>query len=1216
MGKKNYHNKPKRVQKREPRLAETPFSLEGKKHIMGAYFNMAQSNFYKTLIEIFMKSDVKVNAHWSTHEILQQLEKGIQGSLLKTNDQAVRMQRLLFRHFPILGPVLADQIGYQVGKSKEKKSNVYQTEELLRGASLEKCIKIVLQLGKTLGECRNYYTHFSPYNSAEDLKKQYDNQYVVAKYLEKAFTASRRIDKQRNLLTNEELEFLTGIDHYRKEKNENAAPGDYRSSFVFVEREDWYFRIRGERTIEETGEKNMALSDFGVLYFCAIFLSKSYAKRMIEETELLAPDKSPFKGEENDIVREMISIYRMRMPKGKRLDSNDTLTALAMDMLNELRKCPLPLYDVISQEGKDFFADEVKGDDEDLPETVKRIRSTDRFPALILRYIDSKKLFNTIRFQVKLGKFRFRFYEKNGVDGEQRVRTLQKEINGFGRLQEIEELRKKRWADLLQQSELMDVKLEDEETVLQLQQFTRDMADSKPYVTDHKASYNIVGNRIGLYWNAQASDCLKDGAYLPELQSKDGKASVEMPCPKASLSIYDLPAMAFYQYLLGKNNCAGSAFPSCETLIKETCRHLTAFFKDVYDGKVPEFSSKEEFSKYLESEYHGLHIQWIPEKLVNYFLKKHTLSASKLFKERSMVILNEKKERAERRLNKYKDALKAIGGDDNKYGKKGFADIRYNQMANYIAESLLDWQPSADNGRNKLTGQNYNSLVAFLATYYGCKSIGELRQLLVKAGLIGGNYQHPFIESVLCSGPKDIEALYRKYLEKEIEHLGKCIDRKVKLESIPFLHANRKKWQPKNDSYYRELAGRYLEIEPGKAATIFLPDGLFTPYILQLLKEKYADNESLMMHLKCDEDCENNGDDKIHNAAYLISRYFEFVRGDNGQPFYRTNKHDGRLTRFARTYDIFNILNNVKVRNALQPIYLSTDEIRERFVQKKGDKKVIDMEIKNHLAGMSYRDRGSHKTLEEAKEAMERKLRQAIRFCKDNERAIRRYKTQDMVIFLLAQELLQEIIPDNEQVNDRNFMLKKVCEKNFLSQTVRMEKDFVVDVEGEKKSFKVVHESMSLKNYGEFYRLVYDERLLSLLAQLANCKEISYADLNTEFARYDQVRSSVFEAIQDIERIIIDNYPELNQPDNEAFHVEGKTIPKRNNFKSLIALLVQTGDSHLSEDEKALIVSIRNAFSHNSYRIPLQETVIELPKVADLIFKLIDYYHKKVTGTK
>ena len=1222
MAQQNNHTE--RSPRRQPRTARTPFSLEGKKHIMGAYFNMARSNFYKTLLEILIKTGVKgINQKTEFKDILKKFEKG---DLLKTNDQKMRMQQLLFRHFPILGPIMANEKSYQV--SKTQKSKVKLTEDLLRGVSLEECLKVISLFAKTLDDCRNFFTHFAPYNSVDSLKEQYLNQHIVAKYLDKAFVASRRINKERNMLTTHELEFLTGIDHYlEKDKLDEAGNkiitlnkryGKEMPVTIHVEREDWYFRIFGERTIEGIPEKYKALSDFGLLYFCVIFLSKTYAKRLIEETELLALGNSPFEGVENDIVREMMSIYRIRLSRGKKLDSNDTYTALAMDILNEVRKCPMPLYDVISKAGQDSFSDDVEGGDNTLPEKVKRLRNTDRFPHLVLRYIDVKKKFDTIRFQVELGKFRFKFYEKTGVDGETRMRTLQKEVNGFGRLEEIEKERKEKWADMIQQSELTDVLLEDNETILQLRQFADDTVESKPYVTDHKANYNITNNRIGMYWNSSPTDLLNSKKiYLPQLNSENENAQVEQPCPKASLSVYDLPALAFYLYLHGKNGCADNErFPSPEKIIKNTYNHLRDFFKDVKEGKVPKFSQQEDLADYLKKTYHGISIQWVPEKLLDYLLNKKSLGASRLFKERSNAILEERKMRLEQRLERYKKDREAIGSDDNKYAKKGYAEIRYSRLAKSIADSLMDWQPSAANGSNKLTGQNFNVLVAFLATYHSGRPIGELSALLRKAGLTEGAYKHPFIQEVLNLGPKNIETLYQKYLEKEIDYLQKCLHGGVDKKSIPFLHANRKKWQPKDERYYRELAGRYLEIEEGKAATILLPDGLFTPYILNLIKEKYGNYETLTLFLNGEEGAESNN--RLNNASYLISKFFEIVRGDNGQPFYLTKKADGKTTSFARTYDLFNILNNKKEKNALVPIYLSTDDINQRLTQRDGYEKCIELEIERFLKNMGIRDRGNHKTMEEAREAMDRKLHHAIRFCKNNERAIRRFKAQDMVLFLLAQDLLQDIIPDKEQVNDRNFMLKKVCEDGFLSQAVRMEKDFEVTVDGNKKNVKVVQENMSLKNYGEFYRLVNDERLLSLLGQLSECDKITHADLHSELAHYDQGRSSVFKNIQEIEKMVLDTYPELNQPDSAAFLMEGTNVPKRNNFMSLIGLLEQSDDHLLDEKEKKLLISIRNAFSHNTYKIDLHQALpdekIELSKVADLIFKLMDNYRKKVVG--
>ena len=130
----------------------------------------------------------------------------------------------------------------------------------------------------------------------------------------------------------------------------------------FVEYPDYYFRIKGERQLVDIAGKTLneeqaqnALTDFGIVFFCTLFLQKTYAKMMQEELKLYenGPYRGDVKGKENDdakkntILREMLSIYRIRVPRGKRLDSKDDATTLSMDMLNELRKCPMPLYDVL-----------------------------------------------------------------------------------------------------------------------------------------------------------------------------------------------------------------------------------------------------------------------------------------------------------------------------------------------------------------------------------------------------------------------------------------------------------------------------------------------------------------------------------------------------------------------------------------------------------------------------------------------------------------------------------------------------------------------------------------------------------------------------------------------------------------------------------------------------------------------------------------------------
>jgi hypothetical protein len=90
--------------------------------------------------------------------------------------------------------------------------------------------------------------------------------------------------------------------------------------------------------------------------------------------------------------------------------------------------------------------------------------------------------------------------EKTCINGEEEIRSQQKEINGFGRIQEIEQKRQTEYQDFLQTAKEKSVKIEGEDINLDLLQFEKDSADSKPYITDSRAYYNIHNNRIGLLW--------------------------------------------------------------------------------------------------------------------------------------------------------------------------------------------------------------------------------------------------------------------------------------------------------------------------------------------------------------------------------------------------------------------------------------------------------------------------------------------------------------------------------------------------------------------------------------------------------------------------------------------------------------------------------------------------------------------------------------------
>ena len=1176
------------------------FVIDGQnKHILGGYFNMARYNFYKTIMEIFAKVGIKgrygedeidrvldalykVNCGQEAQLDKEQEDWAKNKKLLLAVEKQCLMQKLLFRKMPFFGPIMANVASHNVYKTK--KSNVVDDEDLARGVSFDACLDVLRILAGCLKDCRNEYTHFKNYNTKDEQDGIDYRRDKVAIWLDDMFADSRRVLKTDGLVTKTEIEFLTGIEHYKK-KNIIDENGERKT--IHVEREDYYFKIT--RAAEKTSgdKKYKTLTDFGVVYFCVLFLSKTYSKRLVDEIKLMKGSK--FKGVENDIVREMMSLYRIRLSRGKQLDVRDTSMSLALDMLNEIRKCPKELYDVIEKKNKEKFEDKVDMDvegTENEQETVARIRYSDRFPYLVMKYIDENELFERIRFHIRLGNYRFEFYNKTCINGDDQVRSLQKEINGFGRIHQLEEKRKEMYKDMFQEKEYESKKLEHEDLYLDLLQNKEDAIDTKPYITDHEAYYNIFSNRIGLYWentwNPSEYVLLskdKKGLYLPSLADvQDGR--VDMPAPKAMLSVFDFPAMMFYDYLLKSTTIGKNEYETVEGVIINKSDALSTFFSQVSKGEFTPCKDKDELKKKLEAK--GLRISEIPEKLRDYLssksvdhnerLKNHALG---LLKSRYLDLLDRRKN--------YEEDRKRIGEKDNKYGKKGFRDVRHGKLAIYLSQSVMDWLPKDSEANAKLTGLNYSKLQAFFATYGPRKTFDELDSVCKEAHLD----QHPFLKYVLNKEPNGIEPLYLAYINSEIIQLRKylniknseTIDLKDDIDylEIPFVHHDRKRWERRNEQYYRDLAGRYLRIggqgkekDKVKEVPMNLPDGLFTPYILKLLKEKYANNKELQEKIKDEKlgSIVKGKEEKLNgNAAYLISSFFECVLKDKSQEYYT----------YKRSYELFNKLDNDEKS-------LTTDEINERL--KRGDvekPKPIQKEIERFGDAIKKFDRRNHKTLQEAKEAMKKKLTGLIQEVKMNERTIRRYKTEDAILFLMAKRTLSGTILEGQ--DDQLFMLKDVFTDTFLNQTFDFE--FPIKVDGNDRQITIKQNGMSLKNYGEFHRLLNDDRMPTLVNLLLDkgVTEVEYSNLWGELTSYDISRSSIFKAAQDFEKQILELHP-LNDPNDNRFYIDNDPtkLARRNNFRSLLELLDK---NLLSYEDKELIISIRNAFCHNFYPMKL-----------------------------
>lgn len=1219
------------------REAKSDFRITDKA-ILGGYYNLARLNFFKTMMTILGQIEVDIkpikedNLSDYLRDILAKLNgnddevtKGHQTWLedLKLgNEKLLLLQKLLYEHFPILGPIMASESSYKIYLLKNDKGKHFESSKVMRGVGLVQCLEVIWKIAQCLNDLRNFYTHYKPYNSVEDQRLQYRLQNTVAIWLEKVRDASRRIDKQRNKLSMREMEFLTSVDRYMSKSIEdefgNIVPDkNGKAKKVSVEYPDYYFRIGTERDlVDAKGEiiENeaplRALSDFGVVFFCILFLEKSQARLL--QDELMLYENGPYDGRypgdqaKNDILREMWSIYRIKVPRGKRLDPLDDSTQLAMDMINELRRCPMPLYDVLGKEGQRFFEDKISHPNEKTPEVYKRVRSTDRFPYLALRYIDLNRCFDDIRFHVQLGCFRFKFYEKTTIDGDVTVRSLQKEINGYGRLQDMERLRKEHYGDILQQSELVEA-AED----ISILNIIPDTTQTTPYITDSAASYNIHNNRIGMFWDDNTEPALLTGdekCYLPELAvDSDGKAPVVMPAPRASISVYDLPALIFYQYLYEICKMDGIIMPSPEAIIKRKYNLLVKFFTDVSTGALGPVNSKEAINNVLAQ--YGMLFSEVPQKLIKYLTGDDDGKKNRLHTYALNVLVN-RYNRISGQIDRLHDARKMVGNKQNKYGKKSFIDVSPRQLAEQLMKSIIEWQPSVDNGRNKLTGLNYQKMIAFLAAYTDEVRFSELEAIFRRANLLDGPGAHPFLCEVLKLAPENIEVFYELYLEKEKTKLGSYLSGNVDKEgivitclkedvsTIPFLHSGRTRFQPTDGIYYRNLASRYLCVD-GRRSTIMLPDGLFTAFILEAFSKKpFGDNIALQSHLQ-DKDLNNN-------AAYLISMYFEHVLHDHSQPFYLSNDSSDR---FARCYELFAILQKQDGKNnELRPVPLTPIQITNTLTNRPQKvEKQIDIDIKKY-ALRSRKDR----------DAVIQRLKHKVGDVKKNERAIRRFKTQDMILFLMSKHILDQVLMEQNEDCATLFKLENVCAKGFLSQSFTAKFKIPITIKKDKNEkevvdFYVVQENMSIKDYGVFYQLLDDERVKTLLAKIVEQRVVRFSALISELASYDHNRSRMFRSMQQFEQRAFNQHMDaltsLDHPDfmfKEVKNKKDRVGVRRNSFKHLLELLLDMDDAGLKPEDIEWLNKVRNAFCHNSYLMDMQQIEKTLPRIITQIVDRVE----------
>lgn len=1112
------------------------------KPVMASYLNMARHNAYRTLIHISTQMQIAEQGDedkLAKFEIWKKLEKA-------PAPEQMKLIKLLQKHFPVL----------QAFFNYEKKAG----KAMVDTSAHDVRHFFVKQLLPTLSRIRNEYTHYA----AKPRPQKEEGE--LRPYLRQALADSVPAVFDRFAVE------VVEDNKCKKKKPTQPKVVSEAVKKIFPEP----FDKKGNKKSIYNLVSGDAFSDLGIVFFTCLFLERRYTAMFLDA---LKPWPESFNEVQRKAVFEVFTYDHIRLPREK-YDSVTPDYALGLEMLNELQKCPAELFDILSSKDQERLSVDIKSDDPDVVTDdgvtvkggkVQMKRVSDRFARMAMMYIDRTNAFKNLRFMVHLGNYRFKFYMKQCVADKEAdtLRTLQKEINGFGRIDEIEAARRQMYAPMFKAT----VKKENAAGV-EVEELQPDHAGMNPYMTDTKANYVFDNNRIGL--RAIGGD-REPRLYLPALTENgepiDDAKQIKLYTPNAWLSVYELPGLIFYKLLCDTYPEQAEKLGDAEKVIMSYINAYRKLFKNIRDDK---------FEGWDENRYSPLTLEDLPVKIKTY-IQKPNESANPLFVLKARAVIRELIEATEKEIERFNRKLDRLTDREVRPDKK--TDLRPGAIATRLSRDIMYFAPKSE-AKDKMTSANFNSLQSALAL--SKYSVKRMRGMVDELG-------HPFIGEAFdnyAATNFKIYDFYKIYLQCRLEYLkSKQGLGKAELEKLPFLHPDRAKWQKRDKKGIQELAGRYLKIGDVDFPHGFeLPRGLFTARAEAIMRAAGVLTEPV--------------GDRKPSMTNLINHYFTHVLEDDNQPFYGWSRHYEVFDRLAATKD-----DKRPVAHFLSPAQLCEKmKVRKRLRPSKFMLNKALESVNNGLPDEEHiKDIYDYRITSLAKE----RLKKDYAEYDDNERMLRRFAVQDKLIFLMAKDILLGVGGIKKEALGK-FKLRDVMpggKDSILEMTV----PFIITltVDGVTLTIKQ-KEEIKIKRYGEFYRYNSEPRLKSLLPYLTkklggntDAKlEINRKMLENELSRYDLKRIEVMKMVQEFESEII------KQANNAGVEIDKDTLI---NFNNLITKI-----GHVPyEGQGKILINIRNGFCHNEYAkdIALPEDT-SLPEIADRISKLFDATRKRPTTKK
>lgn len=893
--------------------------------------------------------------------------------------------------------------------------------------------------------------------------------------------------------------------------------------------------------------RDNTITQDGLVFLTAMFLDRENAFQYIGKIKgLKGTQYNSFLAK-----REVLMAYCITLPSDK-LVSDNPIQGLSLDIINELSKCPKDLYHVITEsEQKQFhptIENLVKVIENSVPDSIddyenyiqsisKRVRHENRFSYFALKYIDSNKLLENIRFQIDLGKLILDEYPKT-LAGENVSRRVVENVKAFIRLQD----------------------LQDENWVL-----SKINKSNVPVVFEQYAPhYNLDNNKIGIALTEQFPTY-----YFNEKKEKQVKSALRQPIISAFLSIHELPKMLLLEFLQkGKaekiienfivvNNTKLFNWEFIEN-IKSQLQQLEPFqkrsqgkIKVGHDNSVYKNESadnlknrKEVLNEILKA--HELNDKQIPTKILDYWLNIVDVEENRALSDRIKLMKID-----------CKDRIKAL----QRHTETGKGKVpKIGEMATFVAKDIVDMIIDVEK-KKKITSFYYDKIQECLALYADPNKKAQLIQILKSDLKLYENGGHPFLHKISFEDIRFTKDLYKKYLEEKGKKVEKVLNRNNKWVDgrdnswmhTTFYFTKRDERKGKNMTEVtlpKDMSGIPYSIRQFAKAPSTLQDWFrsVTNGISQSDNPKPIDLPTNLFDAELKITLQNILTNKnVHfdindNYSKLFKIWWEQIREDQNQSYYQSE----------RAYDFEGNILNLYVDTKIKFEDYLSDNFVETIIKSKETRLKSENKKEQNL------------TINDVRKKAALRIKLA-------EKEVRLRKEEDRLMLLMFESMSS--IPNCKLHQIDTLMNGTDTIKQSVEGTLHFLPDGSIDKFKSKKIFKKIVEVRKRKEYSVLKKYVHDRRLPELFEYFTH-DEIPISSIKIELEAYNKSRDEVFQLVFTLEKTMINKFEReiLEHTQTEKSHLQ---------HKPYLQWLLDMGK--ITENDFRFLNLVRNAFSHNLF---------------------------------